>query len=86
MEPHPTGPIHSLLVDEQALERLDGFVVDLGERIDGIQEAEQLGHLEEAAKRAGELALAHLDLFATRRAGRAQGGVRPRLRDLKLGL
>jgi hypothetical protein len=49
-------PIHSLLVDEQALEQLDAFVVELGERIDLIQEAEQIGHLGEAAKRARELA------------------------------
>lgn len=52
-----TGPIRSLLVDDQSLERLDAFVVELGERIDLIQEAEQEGQLEEAAKRAGELAL-----------------------------
>jgi hypothetical protein len=50
------GPIRSSLVDDEALERLDGFVIELGERIDGIQEAEQEGQLEEAAKRAGELA------------------------------
>lgn len=50
------GPIYSLLVEEQALEQLDAFVVELGERIDWIQEAEQFGQLEEAAKRAGELA------------------------------
>jgi hypothetical protein len=50
-------PIYSLLVDEQALERLDAFVVELGERIDLIQEAEQAGQLEETAKRASELAV-----------------------------
>jgi len=57
-----TGPIHSLLVDDAALERLDGFVVALGERIDLIQEAEHEGHLEEAAKRAAELAVEALAL------------------------
>jgi hypothetical protein len=50
------GPIHSLLVDDEALVRLDGFVVGLGERIDAIQDAEQSGALEEAAKTALELA------------------------------
>lgn len=54
--PRP-GPIHSLLVDDHALEQLDVFVVALGERIDGIQEAESEGQLEEAAKRAAELAI-----------------------------
>lgn len=56
MELRSTGPIYSLLLDEQALEQLDAFVIELGERIDGIQEAEQVGQLEEAAKRARELA------------------------------
>jgi hypothetical protein len=50
-------PIHSLLVDDHALEQLDAFVIALGERIDGIQEAEHEGQLEEAAKRAAELAI-----------------------------
>lgn len=50
------APIRSSLVDDQALERLDGFVIALGEQIDAIQEAEHEGQLEEAAKRAGELA------------------------------
>ena len=49
-------PIHSLLVADEALERLDAFVLELGERIDLIQEAEHAGQLEEAAKRAAELA------------------------------
>lgn len=56
MELSSKGPIYSLLVEEQALEQLDAFVVELGERIDWIQEAEQFGQLEEAAKRASELA------------------------------
>lgn len=56
------GPIHSLLADDEALERLDAFVVALGERIDGIQEAEHEGQLEEAAKRAAELAVDALAL------------------------
>lgn len=51
------GPIQSLLVDDRALEQLDAFVVALGERIDLIQEAEHEGQLEEAAKRAAELAV-----------------------------
>ncbi len=56
MESPRNGPIYSLLVEEQALEQLDVFVLELGERIDWIQEAEQFGQLEEAAKRASELA------------------------------
>lgn len=56
METRRTGPIYSLLVDEEALERLDGFVVALGEHIDGIQEAEHAGALEETAKRSETLA------------------------------
>jgi len=49
-------PIYSLLVDDEGLERLDAFVVSLGERIDWIQEAQSEGQLAEAAKRAAELA------------------------------
>ncbi len=56
MELPSKGPIYSLLVEEQALEQLDAFVVELGERIDWIQEAEQVGQHEEVAKRASELA------------------------------
>lgn len=56
------APIHSLLVDDHALEQLDAFVVSLGERIDGIQEAEHEGQLAEAAKRAAELAVEALSL------------------------
>ncbi len=56
MESPSKRPIYSLLVDEQALERLDAFVIELGERIDLIQEAEQVGQLEATAKRASELA------------------------------
>ncbi|HEY8493729.1 MAG TPA: hypothetical protein VIN04_07525 [Myxococcota bacterium] len=56
MNPRRTEPIHSLLVADEALERLDAFVLELGERIDLIQEAEHGGQLEEAAKRAAELA------------------------------
>lgn len=51
------APIHSLLVDDEALERLDAFVVSLGERIDWIQEAQYEGQLAEVAKRAAELAV-----------------------------
>lgn len=51
------APIHSLLVEDEALERLDAFVVALGERIDWIQEAQRDGQLAEAAKRAAELAV-----------------------------
>jgi hypothetical protein len=50
------GPIRSLLVDDDSLARLDGFVVALGEWIDGIQDAEHMGQLEEAGKRAADLA------------------------------
>lgn len=56
MELRRNGPIYSLLVDDEGLARLDAFVVELGERIDLIQEAELAGQLEEAAKRAAELA------------------------------
>lgn len=56
VELRSTGPIYSLLVEEHALEQLDAFVIELGERIDWIQEAEQVGQLAEAAKRANELA------------------------------
>ena len=49
-------PIHSLLVDDESLERLDGFLIALGERIDGIQEAELLGALDEVGKSALALA------------------------------
>jgi hypothetical protein len=56
VESRRTPPIYSLLVDDEGLARLDAFVVALGERIDSIQENEQLGQPEEAAKRAAELA------------------------------
>jgi len=55
-------PIYSLLVDDEGLERLDAFVVSLGERIDWIQEAHRDGQLAEAAKRAAELAVDALAL------------------------
>lgn len=55
MEARPDAPIRSLLADDESLERLDAFVVALGERIDAIQDAEQSGALDEAAKRAFEL-------------------------------
>jgi hypothetical protein len=56
------GPIHSLLGDDQSLERLDPFVLSLGERIDAIQDAECRGQLEEAAKCALELAAEAVEL------------------------
>ena len=56
MQPPAEGPIRSLLSDDPSLERLDHFVVALGERIDAIQDAEARGQLEEAAKAALELA------------------------------
>lgn len=62
METPRHAPIHSLLVDDRALEQLDGFVIALGERIDLIQEAEREGQLAEAAKRAAELAVEALAL------------------------
>ncbi len=53
----PNGaPIRALLSDDQSLLRLDAFVVALGESIDAIQDSEHAGRLEEAAKRAAELA------------------------------
>lgn len=50
------APIRALLFDDDSLARLDGFVVALGERIDAIQDSEHGGQLEEAAKRAADLA------------------------------
>jgi len=50
------GPIRSLLADDESLEQLDAFVVSLGEQIDALQDAEQVGALDEAAKRAFDLA------------------------------
>jgi hypothetical protein len=56
VESRRAPPIYSLLVDDEGLARLDAFVVALGERIDSIQESEQLGQPEETAKRAADLA------------------------------
>ena len=50
------APIRALLFDDDSLARLDGFVVGLGESIDAIQDSEHGGQLEEAAKRAADLA------------------------------
>jgi hypothetical protein len=50
------GPIRSTLVDDAALERLDGFLLALGERLDLIQEADRVGELGEAGARALDLA------------------------------
>jgi hypothetical protein len=50
------GPIRSLLADDESLAHLDQFVLGLGERIDGLQDAEQQGALDDAAKQALELA------------------------------
>ena len=50
------APIRTLLFDDDSLARLDGFVVALGETIDAIQDNEHNGQLEEAAKRAADLA------------------------------
>ena len=53
----PNGaPIRALLFDDESLARLDTFVVGLGEGIDAIQDSEHAGLLDEAAKRAAELA------------------------------
>jgi hypothetical protein len=50
-------PIRSALAhDPDIEERLDAFIVGLGERIDLIQEAEQAGDLKASAQRARELA------------------------------
>ncbi|RIL03919.1 MAG: hypothetical protein DCC71_14735 [Proteobacteria bacterium] len=51
-----SAPIRALLFDDESLARLDVFVVALGESIDAIQDAEHLGHVEEVAKRCGDLA------------------------------
>jgi len=50
------APIRALLFDDDSLARLDAFVVALGETIDAIQDSEHGGHLDETAKRAGDLA------------------------------
>jgi len=50
------APIRALLFDDESLARLDTFVVALGEAIDAIQDSEHAGLLDEAAKRAAELA------------------------------
>ena len=67
------GPIRSLLGDDQSLERLDAFVISLGERIDAIQDAEGRGQLEEAAKGARELAAEAIELAIPPLAVAAQG-------------
>ena len=51
-----SAPIRALLFDDDSLVRLDAFVVALGESIDAIQDSEHGGQLEEAAKRAADLA------------------------------
>ena len=56
MDDAASAPIRPLLFDDESLARLDVFVVALGECIDAIQDAEHSGQLEEAAKRAAELA------------------------------
>lgn len=48
-------PIYSTVSDDASLARLGGFVRELGERIDWIQEAEQQGDLAQVAQRAHEL-------------------------------
>jgi len=55
VEDSSDAPIRALHFDDASLARLDIFVVALGERIDAIQDAEQAGQLDEAAKRAAEL-------------------------------
>lgn len=62
MDENDAAPIHPLLFDDASLARLDGFVIGLGEAIDGLQDAEQAGQLDEVAKRAGALALAATEL------------------------
>ena len=56
MDDASDGPIRPLLSDDESLARLDAFVVSLGESIDAIQDAEHAGQLENAAKRAADLA------------------------------
>ena len=56
VEDSSDAPIRAVLFDADSLARLDAFVVALGERIDALQDAEHAGHLDEAAKRAGDLA------------------------------
>jgi hypothetical protein len=56
MDDASSAPIRPLLFDDESLVRLDKFVVSLGESIDAIQDAEHGGRLDEAAKRAAELA------------------------------
>ena len=48
-------PIYSIATDDASLERLGGFMLALGERIDWIQEAEHQDDLPEMAQRARAL-------------------------------
>jgi hypothetical protein len=57
----PDG-IHSSLAGTDHLERLDAFVLGLGERIDLIQEDDRFGRLDDASRRALELATEASDL------------------------
>ena len=50
------GPILSELEHPEDDEAFGSFLLDLGESVDQIQEAELGGHLEEVAKRCGDLA------------------------------
>jgi hypothetical protein len=86
-------PIRSLLVDDESLERLDAFLMALGERIDGIQEAEFAGALDELGKSALALAsdaaalgLPPLAEAARRVAESSQRGDPRRLHDEVLAL
>ena len=45
-------PIRARIDDEQLLEELGRFLLDLGEQIDMVQEAHRLDQLDEAAERA----------------------------------
>ena len=58
MEKSPLGgPIVSLFAEEPSLrDRIDAFVISLGERVDTLQDCEVHGDFSQAAKHAHELA------------------------------
>ena len=56
-------PIHSSRSDEPgAAEQIEGFVIDLAERVDDLQDAEFKGDLKELATMANALGAAALEL------------------------
>ena len=57
MAPDPPKPLYSTRADDPEVEeRIDRFVVTLGETVDDLQDAEAAGSLEDLAERARALA------------------------------